>query len=102
MSQYSYIACRDCQEAIWLGKVVRDKDGNISHFHAGPRGAPPNSKNESLTRALWKFLATHAGHHIFVTTEGDQFYDCIADYREIGGDDSSAISFEEYLAGWDG
>jgi hypothetical protein len=87
MSQYSYIVCRDCQEAIWLGKVVRDKDGRISYFHAGSDGSLPNSKNEVLTRALWKFLAGHAGHQILVTTEGDPFYDCIGDYREIGGDD---------------
>ncbi len=39
---------------------------------------------------------------IRVVVEGDDDYDLIGDYVEIGGDRVTGIPFEDYLEGWPG
>lgn len=96
MSRYGYLACHDCEVILWLGKA-RFAGDRVVAFHAGA-DATPNPENTLLTRALWKFLATHAGHPIATQVEGAPDFDKIAEYREIGGDMEGDVSLEEYVS----
>src|SRR5262245_58989244 len=102
MSIYAYFTCPECMVCVWLGKVVYPGD-RPSEFRVGQREDPPNSRNDTLNRVFWKFLADHAGHTMKVLIEGDKdFEKVIEDYVEIGGDETTSISFDEYLKNWKG
>lgn len=101
MSRYAYLTCAECSVALWLGKAIC-KGGKVERFHIGQEGDPVNSLNSTLNRVMWKFLADHAGHAIRVIVEGDAGFDDIGDYKEIGGDEVTSISIDDYLRGWTG
>jgi hypothetical protein len=100
MSRYAWLACPDQRLMIWLGKVVSDAKGRIHHFRIGDRPKPPNSANEPLNRALWKFLADTAGHDLCVITDTHPEYQRLDEYREIGGTDIGDIPLDLYVDGW--
>lgn len=60
MAIYSYLSCRDCGEALWLGKQVVD-DG----FWRGDLTA------HALGEVVFRFLGRHPGHAISPLDEGD-------------------------------
>lgn len=101
MSRYAYIACQHCAKTIWLGKAIFNGPQPVM-FQVGAASEGPNSENVLLTRAIWKFLADHAGHALIVSVEGDDHYEAIGEYEEIGGDEVTSISLEEYVRGWSG
>ncbi|HYU14560.1 MAG TPA: hypothetical protein VEL05_00745 [Candidatus Acidoferrum sp.] len=101
MSRYGYIACHDCKIDIWLGKALF-ANGRPVAFHVGQETDPPNSRNELLTRALWKFLAEHAGHHVSILVEGTPGFEALADYGEIGGDVEGDVSLADYVRDFSG
>ena len=99
MSLYGYLVCVDCGERLWLGKAIQPRGDTIDHFQVGDAGAPRNSEQRELTRALWKMVAVHAGHGLRVVVEGqDGYRELLEESRtEIGGDGREDMSFEEYL-----
>src|SRR5215472_11883497 len=103
MSRYANLACVDCKVKLWLGKTIFREDDSINYFHIGGPEQPPNSQRPELNRTIWKMLADHAGHHLQVVVEGNPDDELLDDddFVEIGGP-GSALSFEEYLKGWDG
>jgi hypothetical protein len=103
MSIYAYLTCTEARELIFLGKAVwtttADGEKRVSYFHRGPEEAPPSSRNELLSRAVWKFLAVNTGKELKVLLE-DELPD--GEYVCIGGDSREDISFEDYLRDWPG
>jgi hypothetical protein len=98
MSIYGYLFCHDCEQMLWLGKALRDDNGQLA-YQIGT--SPPNWKNEVLNQVVWKFLADHTMHKIDARLE-HQATDQMHEYKEIGGDEIPDISFSEYLSGWIG
>lgn len=101
MSQYGYLVCHDCRQMLFLGKLVQPSVNPV-YFHVGGADLPPNSRKPELTRAVWRFLAGHAGHSIGVVTDFDDDFDDVAKYADIGGDSSGDISLDEFLKGFPG
>lgn len=101
MSRYGYLTCHDCEVVVWLGKALFSGD-HVVAFRVGSEDALPNSRNDLLTRVLWKFLAEHAGHHIGTLVEGNPDFDKVAEYREIGGDMENDVPLEEYVRDFSG
>jgi hypothetical protein len=99
MSIYAYLTCSDCQQIIWLGKTVFHNQ-KPSYFHIGNEspvtGLPPDVRNQ----AVWKFLAEHSGHALCVVNEGDERFETICEFVEIGGDELGSIPFADYLKDW--
>jgi hypothetical protein len=103
MSRYANMVCFDCRQRLWLGKsVYKPGSQGVAYFHLGPADTPANSKQEKLTRALWRFLAEHASHQIRVVVEGVDDDDVDDEYAQIGGDRAMDISFDEYLKDFPG
>jgi hypothetical protein len=102
ISTYAYLICEESEEQMWLGKAIRTPDGHVRYFHIGGPEEPLNSDRPDLTRALWKFLADHAGHRIRVAFDTDDDVDEFAAFTKIGGDKIDDIPFEQYLEGWPG
>lgn len=67
----------------------------------GAASEPPHWKREQLNQVLWKFLAEHTGHAIDVRLENEMTEE-MTGYQEIGGDHIKDVSYEQYLAGWQG
>lgn len=112
MSHYAVLVCPSCRVSLFLGKAVYaaapaapprpGAPAPISHFHLGSDGAPPNSAQPELTRALWRMLAQHAGHPLAVLVEGDPRYEQAAEYAEIGGDTLRDLPMDRFLDGFPG
>jgi hypothetical protein len=100
VSVYGYLNCHDCRQTLWLGKALHRDDRPIA-FHIGEDEQPPHWSPPQLNQALWKFLADHTGHRIDVRLE-HAMTDEMFGYQGIGGDSDGDISFEAYLAGWQG
>lgn len=98
ISAVGYLACPQCKERIGLGVAVRDSAGAVIFFHRGGPQAPGNSRQPSLNRSVWRFLARHLMHRLPVVVDGQPYPVDMAGWREIGRD----IDFEDYLAGWPG
>ena len=104
MSVYGYLVCAECRHFLWLGKAIRPDGQKVDYFHLGPASDPPNSQQQLLTRALWRFLADHCGHQLRPLLEWD-LDPFIAEgdvYIEIGGDRTSDTSLEDYVRDWRG
>ncbi|TCO52476.1 hypothetical protein [Actinocrispum wychmicini] len=102
MSDDAYLVCPPCQVLLPLGKPLVGDDGSVVRFHRGAEDAPPNSGQPDLTRALWKFLAEHAGHPMRVKFSYEPDFDVIAGFRRVGGDTVDDVPFDEYLRDWPG
>ena len=99
MGMYGWLVCEDDRIRFWLGKAYRLGDRRVGVFQ---RGDGPNAAKPELTRALWKFLADHAGHTLRVLTDDDPAYDELEDFVEVGGDTIHDIPFSTYLQDWPG
>jgi hypothetical protein len=103
MSLYAYLTCPETRQMIFLGKAVwttGDDSRQVSYFHLGPRETAPNSQQEELSRAVWRFLADHAGKELRVLLENELKDE--GEYVVIGGDSKDDIPFDEYLKDWPG
>jgi hypothetical protein len=105
LSESGYLVCNDCRVYIWLGKAVKDEDSRVVYFKVG--AAEPNWQQPGLTRAVWKFLADHVGHHLESAREySDRYDEMVVDdppdgsYVEIGDLSTNGPTFEKYLEGW--
>jgi len=85
-----------------LGKPVRREDGSIDHFHLAGEGYDSNSEHPLLGRALWKFLADHAGHPFRVAFSDEPDFEVVASFSEIGGDEIGDVTLVEYMQDWSG
>ncbi|WBB48664.1 hypothetical protein O3597_26920 [Verrucosispora sp. WMMA2044] len=99
MSLDGWLACIECRMCLALGKPIRPDGDEIRYFQVG---YVANSAQPDLTRALWKFLADHAGHPLRVLVTGQPGYDDLEHFIEIGGDAAPDIPFEEYLRDFPG
>lgn len=102
MSESAYLTCPPCQVILPLGKPVQGPDGHLDRFNLAGQGYPANSANPPLTKALWKFLAAHAGHPLRVKFSYEPDFETIAAFQEIGGDQIGDVPFEEYVRDWTG
>ncbi len=87
MSLDGWLACIECRMCLALGKPIRPDGDEIRYFQVG---YVANSAQPDLTRALWKFLADHAGHPLRVLVTGQPGYDDLEHFIEIGGDAARA------------
>jgi hypothetical protein len=100
MSRYAWLACPERRLMIWLGKIIFDDGDSVHHYRIGDLPEPPNSANDLLNRALWRFLADTAGRTLCVITETHPEYERLGEYREIGGREIGDIPVADYLDGW--
>lgn len=100
MSIYGYLNCQNCRHRMWLGKAIH-QEYRPHYFHIGENDGPSNWQQEQLNQVLWKFLSDHCGHRIDVRLEHDMTDDMWS-YKDIGGDGTDDVSFEQYLDGWPG
>lgn len=97
MSQYAWLACEECKEIVWMGKVLVDSTTKINFFHIGTRDEVCNSRNTLLTAVVMKFLAQHMKHALRVWTDDDLDQKLDSEYTEIGGDCDADILFDDYV-----
>jgi len=103
MSISAYLVCPSRKLTLGIGKPLREPDGTIRKFAMGNETFPPNSEQLDLTKALWKFLADTAGEPLYVKFSGDEEFETIAGYPQVGGwAEDGDIPFEDYLRGWSG
>lgn len=96
MSTSAYLVCPPLQLMIGLGKPLRAPDGTISSFD---QGLVQGTERAQIDRALWKFLAQTAGENLVVVFSGDDDFETIAGYRQIGGwTEDGNIPFAAYLS----
>jgi hypothetical protein len=94
LSVIGYLVCVADREILAVGKLV------------APDGMTPAllsvtaAETNLVNRALRRFLAQHLGHTLMVVGD-DALHEIPAfeteRYREIGGDATGDIAFEEYL-----
>jgi hypothetical protein len=99
INHFADLVCIDCKVHLWLGKTTFRKDNSIAYFKVGGPEDPPNSQRPELNRSIWKMFADHAGHHLRVVPDAALLDD---DNVIRIGEPGAAISFEEYLEGWEG
>lgn len=102
MSDAGYLTCPPCQVILPLGKPVLGTSGGIDRFHLAGQGFDANSANPLLTKALWKFLAEHAGHPMRVKFSYEPDFETVAGFQEIGGDQDTDVPLETYVRDWTG
>ncbi|GAB1690833.1 hypothetical protein [Krasilnikovia sp. M28-CT-15] len=77
--------------------------GHLGHYRGG-EGVPRSSALREESSALWRLLATHAGHHFTALYEGAERWRelYVGDLGPdvVGGDADLDIPFEDFLYGW--
>ncbi|MBX5452120.1 MAG: hypothetical protein IRZ24_18800 [Thermogemmatispora sp.] len=104
-SRYAHLFCPLCYKMLFLGQVFPPEQKQLLFFLHGKDPSQPNHKQHQLSRALWKMLADHTDHDLFVVLEGSWHYERhLADewICEIGGDGPRDTPFEDYLQDWPG
>jgi hypothetical protein len=95
MSISAYLVCHPRRLMLNLGKPLRRPDDTVTAFD---QGFLQGAERAQLDRALWKFLADTAGDTLVVAYDGDDDFETIAGYREIGGDaEDGDIPLADYL-----
>jgi hypothetical protein len=95
MSISAYLVCHSRGLTLNLGKPLRRPDDTVMAFD---QGFLQGAERAQLDRALWKFLADTAGETLVVTYDGDDDFETVAGYQEIGGDaEDGNIPLADYL-----
>ena len=95
MSVSAYLVCYPRRLTINLGKPLRWPDGTTFGYD---QGFLQGAARAQLDRALWRFLADTAGDPLVVVHDGDEDFDTVAGYQEIGGDaEDGDIPVADYL-----
>jgi hypothetical protein len=95
MSISAYLVCHSRRLTINLGKPLRGPDDTVL---AHDQGFLQGAARAQLDRALWRFLADTAGEPLVVVHDGDEAFETVAAYPEIGGDrEDGGIPFHVYL-----
>ena len=95
----AYLASPDTCKVLYLRKAVGPrpnrfrKGRTVQYYHADPKGGPLNHEQELMNKAVWEFLAEHAGKEIKIALGELELY-------EIVGDNEDSIWQESYTRDW--
>ncbi|MDA0207419.1 MAG: hypothetical protein O2795_19025 [Acidobacteria bacterium] len=88
MAIYAYLACPQTRDYLFLGKALRTVDQTdakeIFGFWMGSREDFKNFENPVLNRALWRFIADHAGKKMVVLTDDPlEPFQVVEEYTDV-------------------
>jgi hypothetical protein len=103
MSEMAFLACHTCKVDVGLAKVYRDDDGAVIAIVGLNRFDDIHSQID--TRALWRFLAEHVGHHLELIREFSAAYEDVLGSVDVAGENvysnEGSVVYSDGWPRWD-